>query len=118
MEKSLLEQKLEMTLAELGMPLGERICADELKMQAEFEDLTTKIKSKAEYWKKILPQTRGEISNAQLDNDPFGNGFLRKSQIYRGLGISLTNFEANCEFLDFYYNPNIDCQIHINNKRY
>jgi len=45
MEQTLLESRLEQTLLDLGMPLGERVYAEDLNSEADIDDIITGIDS-------------------------------------------------------------------------
>lgn len=56
--KSLLEETLEKTLEEIGMPFEERIYAEDLDYEAEIEDLVNPVKTSDDILTKIISASR------------------------------------------------------------
>ncbi|MEN9626629.1 MAG: hypothetical protein RL557_957 [archaeon] len=116
MEKSPLEQKLESTLQELGIPLGPRIGQDELELDIEFEDLTTEVKSTDDPYSKFRAIMDEEISEDQLTSHILP--IRRQSNIDKGLGFEYESHRRDTETIGIYYEPKIDQQLKIKDKRY
>lgn len=86
MEKSLLESKLEEYLQSIGMPLGERIYAEDKDFQAELENIITQKKYLSTPEGMLFGRVFGYVSEEQVMQGR--QSFIdRYSLIYNGLGF-------------------------------
>ncbi|MEK6914830.1 MAG: hypothetical protein AABW83_04220 [Nanoarchaeota archaeon] len=79
--KSLLEETLEKTLEEIGMPFEERIYAEDLDYEAEIEDLVNPVKTSDDILTKIISASRAQLNYGEQYD------LTRRSEIYNGLGF-------------------------------
>ncbi len=121
MEKSILEQKLESTLQELEMPLGERISAEDLDFYAEVEDLTSEVRSSdcKTFQDYLEAFNSGVIFSREQKNRENQPEFRRSSEVYNGVGFELECY-GNDYVLYVFYNQNMgrQLQLGIQNKRH
>ena len=121
---TMLETKLEQTLQDLGMPLGERITAEDLNRDAEFQDLTSKITSddyrklsdnKEVFSSLIFDDLSDEQIHKGTEDQPL---LVRHAQPYTGLGIEYEKYGTNEETIRIFYSKDLDWQVGIQQKRH
>ncbi len=92
MGKTLLEATLEEYLSKMGMPLGNRIYAEDRDFQAELEDTFTKTKSTSSGLEKLWAVIKEEISDEQYFRGEQPIFLERLSEIFNGLGFGYRIF--------------------------